>query len=425
MKLKIIYGYRFLEVDVPEERIIAVTKPKEVPKVSDEDEEIKKTLDNPIGTKKIDDLARGKKNAVILVDDETRPTPAYKVMPIVLDRLNEAGIKDEDITVLIALGTHRPMKDKEIEAKIGKESAERVRVVNHDSKNKEMLIDTGIKTSTGIPILINKLYAETDLKIAIGSLSLNLASGVGGGSKIIHPGVCGFESMNVSHWLCAEWNAEKRLIGTVENPFRKEADEIAKTVGLDMLINAVLNVRKEIVKVVAGDVIKAHRVAVKKAEEICKVEIPDYADVVIADGFEKEINLWQLTDVIALVDLALKPGGSVALLAPCWEGLSDPYHPSFGDIGLRSYQEIKQSLSLYEDKIAAGICAIAGDCVSRAKGYWLFSDRVSKKDSIKMNLKYAETPQDAVDKAIESQPPDAKIIVMNHAAATLPVVRKS
>lgn len=421
-KYRIRYGHRFLEVDVPEEKVIAVIEPREVLGVTDENEAIGNALDNPIKSKRLEEIAKGKKTAVVLSDDVTRPTPVYKVMPHVLNRLNKAGIKDENIIVIIALGNHRLNTDSEIEKKIGKEAFERLRVMQHDSKDESMLVNIG-KTKAGESIVVNKALMEADVKVGIGNIKLNCGAGYGGGSKIIHPGVSSFESVGESHVKLADVGLEK-LMTKRDNPVREYMDEAAKAAGLDFIVNIVPNPKGEIYKVLSGDFIEVHRAGVREFEDISRVEIPETADIIITDAYLEEISLWQTLDTICLVALALKKGGSVAMFAPCHEGIiGDPYFKKFEEVGIKTPEWIKSHMEEIGNKIVAGVSAIAGEALTRAKGWWMFSDGLSKEETIRMGLKYAETPQETVNKAIKSQPPDAKILIINKATAMIPVAK--
>lgn len=210
-----------------------------------------------------------------------------------------------------------------------------------------------------------------------------------------------------------------------DNPVRDHMDEAARVAGLDFKVDMVFTPKRgELYKVFSGDFVKAHKAAVEEFEKISKVEIPAKADIIISDAYLEDISLWQTLDTICLVALALREGGSVAMFAPCLEGpVGDPYFREFKETGIKPLDWIKSNIPKVGNKVVAGVSAIAGEALARAKEWWMFSTGLTKKETVKMGLIYAETPQEAVDKAIESQPHDAKILVMNQATAIIPVVK--
>jgi nickel-dependent lactate racemase len=421
MEYRIPYGDDFVTVEVPEERVISVIEPKKVDGVKDEDSEVERALENPIGSKRLEELARGRKDVMLLVDDATRPTPAYKIIPKVLDRLNKAGIKDENVTVMVALGTHRPMTREKIERKMGRKVVKRIKIMQHEWWRDEVLVDLG-KTSSGIPIRVNRYVMEADLKVGIGNVAPHCRKGFSGGASIIQPGVCGPETSGYTHWIASKQGLE-RMLGKVDNPMRREIDEIAEKVGLDFIVNTVLNVRNEIVKVVTGDFREAYRECVNEALRVCTVEIPERADVMIADSHPADLDMWQADKGLRTALLATKNGGSMAFITPCWEGVSKT-HPEVVKYGYKPFEEVRQLWKEGKIKDLLAASDISLTPIYKLKGCWLFSEGISKGDAAKLGFHHAETPQEAVDKAIGSQPPDAKIAIMRYSAEILPLIKK-
>ena len=169
------YGEKFLSFELPKKNLLGVLIPKETPGASSKEEIRKKVveaLNNPIGTKKLPELTKKGDKVVIVADDITRPTPTDKLIPPLLDELNKAGIPDEDITIVVALGTHRYMTDEEMELKFGREVLERVEVINHEWKDPRNLVYVG-SSSKGTPIIVNKIVYEADFKIGVGNITWN------------------------------------------------------------------------------------------------------------------------------------------------------------------------------------------------------------------------------------------------------------
>ncbi|MBP2667737.1 MAG: larA 1, partial [Firmicutes bacterium] len=278
MKVKIPYGKDNLEFNVAAKNLIGVYSPKNIRGVADVSQEIVRSLGAPIGTKSLRELARGAKKVVLVADDNTRLTPTDKIIPILLNELNAAGIRDEQVTVIIALGTHRPMTDKEIMTKYGEEVVHRVSVKNHNFRDPDLMVDLGT-TPNGTHIKVNREAYEADFKIGIGSIVPHYIPGFAGGAKIVQPGISAEQTTAETHLLST---CEPRsFLGIRDNPVRIELNSIAKAVGLHTIVNTVLNCHGEVVGAFFGDVVEAFNVGVELAREVYSVELPEVADIVV------------------------------------------------------------------------------------------------------------------------------------------------
>ncbi|MEM3588221.1 MAG: nickel-dependent lactate racemase [Candidatus Jordarchaeaceae archaeon] len=420
VSIKLHYGKKWVDVDLPEDQILAVIDPKDQPGVSDEIAEIKRALDNPIGCDFFSNLSKRDGNAIIICDDYTRPTPAHKILPILLNRLNESGI--EDVKIIIGSGTHRPMSEEEIKNKVGNKIIQRIMVMNHEWMNPETFVSLG-KTPSGIPISVNKHVMNSKIKIGLGSIGPHNISGWSGGAKIIVPGVCSSETTGYTHWISARYPDEK-IIGVVDNPVRREMEQVAKYVGLDFIVNTVLNRENKIVKVVAGDFVKAHRKGVEFSEQVYKVKVPEKADIVICDSHPFDVNLWQAVKAIFAASLVVKKGGTIVLLAQCLEGISDE-HPEISRIGYRPYSEVKLLLERGEvkDLCAMSDAARVGNIITEKAKVIMCSEGISEEETKRLNFDYAKTPQEAVNKALVQKGSDSKIVVLRSASELLPYVK--
>jgi len=419
--VKLHYGEKWVEIELPEKQILAIVYPKKIHGVPDEIAEIERSLDNPIGHKGLSALSRKGKNTVIICDDYTRPTPTDKILPILLNRLNDVGISDENIKILIAAGTHRYMSVDEIKRKVGKEVMKRIEVMNHYWKDEKMLVGLG-KTPLGTPISVNKHVIDADIKIGVGNIIPHCVGGWGGGAKIIQPGVCGAETTDYTHWLSAKFFI-KDLLGIAENPIRIEIEEIARKVGLDFIINTVLNSQMEIVRVVSGDFVEAHREGVKVARQVYGVEVPAKAKIVVCDSYPCDVDLWQAIKAIYAAELVVEKGGTIVLITPCWEGVSSE-HPTWLDYGFRPYDEIKKLVEAGKitDLIASADLAIIGRMINEKAKVILCSAGISEAETQKLNFDYAKTPQEAINKVFIAYSPKDKIVVLRGAAELLPII---
>ena len=256
--LSLPYGENFLDLAIPERNLLSVGSPKQVQACPDPRAEIQRALGDPIDAPCLRDAARGAQQVVIAADDLTRLTPVEMLIPCLLDELNLAGIRDEQVTVLVALGTHRLMTHAEISDHFGKEVVRRVRIVNHEWQDLASLADLGT-TANGTPVAINRLAMEADLLLGVGSVVPHHIPGYSGGAKIIQPGISGPATTGATHFLSTR--AVHSYLGQLENPVRAEIEQIAAQVGLQAILNVVLNSSGQLVRAFYGNPVAAHRAA--------------------------------------------------------------------------------------------------------------------------------------------------------------------
>jgi hypothetical protein len=213
MKIELPYGKdKTVIVDIPDKNVLFVADRGVAPPLKNPRDEIRRSLKKPIGTPSLRELVGLKDKVVIIGDDITRPTPQSIIVPVLLDELNAVGVPDENIQVIIALGTHREMSKKEIREKYGSEVVKRVPVVNHDFKDLKKSVDMG-KTETGIPISVNKDVYNADFVMGVGNIVPHCLAGWAGGGKIIQPGICGEETKAMTHVTAAKVRPISKLMG--------------------------------------------------------------------------------------------------------------------------------------------------------------------------------------------------------------------
>ena len=340
-RISLPYGKETIEVLAPEAQLIGVYSPKDIPPVADIKAEVRRALANPIGSPSLQDLVRGKKKVVFVADDNTRLTPTDQLIPILLDECNQAGVSDAQITIVIALGTHRFMTQEEIVAKFGAETVRRVQIKNHPYKDDAAMVDLGV-TDTGGRILINKEVYEADFKIGIGSIVPHHIPGYAGGAKIVQPGVSGEETTAYTHLLSVR--APRSYLGVLENPVRTELDSMARKVGLNTILNTVLNRHGQVVEAFFGDVVEAFRVGVKRAAQVYEVLIPEAADIVLSSSHPCDLEFWQAHKTLYPSDLAVKAGGIIIVVTPCYEGVAKT-HCDILEVTPHSSSQIRSMVS--------------------------------------------------------------------------------
>jgi nickel-dependent lactate racemase len=407
------YGVESRGFEVDESRILSIVEPRRVKPVKRLDAAVKESLMKPIEYMRIIDYVKPDMTIAIISEDNTRVCPVDRIIPHIIAEFKEAGVKRENIKIVVALGTHRPMTKEELENKLGKEVVEEYEVINHTWRNQDELVEVGI-TDSGTPVKVNRHVVEADFKIGIGNVIPHRVSGYSGGAKIIQPGICGAEITGETHWKAALISIEE-VLGVVENPVRWEMERIASKVGLNAIVNTVLNRDREVVDVVFGDFVKAHREAVKTVDSIYKFKLDEKADIVVVDSHPADLDMWQAVKALFPAALAVKRGGIIVFLTPCPEGVSKE-HPEVEELGYQPIPVVKKMVEdgSIDDLIAAAHIVMVREVLDRAKCI-IVSDGLSESLACKLGFNYASDLQDAVDEALREKP-DGRILVMRMGA---------
>lgn len=412
-KIALPYGDdEIVHIRLPEEKLSWIVTPREVEVSENEEEEIRRAIQNPIGTPSLAELVKQKgKNVVLLVDDNTRCTPQKKILPILIEELNKADVDDSHITALIALGTHRPMEDWEIRERFGDGLVNRIRFINHDCQNLDGLIE--IKNShIPYPVVISSLYYKADISIGIGNIISHMYTGWSGGPKIVQPGVCGEVTTGETHIQSGEKVYD--IVGQLDNIVYKQIRSIARITGLTMIVNTVLDSQNKIVKVVAGDLELAHKEGIQSAERIYCFNIKEQLDIVIASSHPADRDLWQAAKALNNCGMAVKDGGTLILICPCPEGIA-PDHPDFSALGTSSPNEAKALLKegKISDKVALATY-LAMDVTRRRINVILVSEGITDQEASKIGLKAFESIDNALDIVLKSTDINTRIGVVTH-----------
>ena len=412
------YGKGAIDIRIPMKNFAAVLAPRYKPGLEDEAGAIQKALENPIGSRRLREIARGKKDAVIVVNDITRPTGTYRLVPHLIRELNEAGMEDDRILFLVATGTHRDNTGEELEGMLGKKVFQRFRVINHHCQDDELMIDLG-KTASGMPVVINRLFWEREVKILTGTIAPHQSAGFSGGRKSVLPGIASLATLKQHHGF--GMRSDKPAMGWVEgNLFHENALEAAHMAKVDFILNTVQNHRKEITQVVAGDVEKAWFEGVKTSREIFEVPVARPADIVITTpgGYPKDFDLWQSQKSMAASELVVREGGTIILVAECADG-----------VGSRGFYEWMAAAGSPQDAIDRFIRE--GFSIGSSKA-WLFSRCLKRAELIlvtrhmddktlkAMFTTRADTVDEAIAMALAKQGENAEIVLMKNGTDIIP-----
>jgi len=281
---------------------------------------VEKALKNPIGSKRLYDLAKDKKNIVIIASDHTRPVPSKIIIPPMLKEIRSAS-PDAKITILIATGCHRGTSKQELISKFGEQIVENENIYVHDCDEREKLVNIGTLPS-GADCEINKIAVNADLLVAEGFIEPHFFAGFSGGRKSVLPGVAGRSTVLANH--CAEFIDSKRArTGILENnPIHNDMIWAAQKAGLAFIVNVVLNGDKKPIFAVAGDVLEAHKKGTDFISSLCeKSAVP--ADIVISTngGYPLDQNVYQSVKGMTAAEATVKHGGVIIMIASCNDGV--------------------------------------------------------------------------------------------------------
>lgn len=385
------------------------------------DQEISDRLAHPIGTKSLKEMAEGKRNVLIVTDDNTRPTPLKRLLPHIFRELSSAGIGREQTRILIGLGTHRPMSEGEIEEKFGRQFSKEYEIMNHAWDDPGQLENIGM-ISPGIEVVVNRLALESDFIVAVGNIIPHATAGFSGGGKVIMPGICGETTIADTHWKALDFPMGD-ILGVRRNPIRSSIVEVCRNIGVDFVVDTVL-AGDSVADVVAGDVEAAHEVGAEKSRAIYGIEVPEKADIVVAEGYPTDIDLRQAIKGICSADIVAKDGGVILLVAECPEGIS-PQFPDFEEVGFSHPEWLFEEVETgrFSNKLLAYTLVAIGRIISnRVKGI-LVCPNIRRERAEKMGFIHAGNLQEGIREAFRMAGPEARVAVLRRAGELLPLLK--
>ncbi|QGP92781.1 Lactate racemase [Neomoorella glycerini] len=413
------YGTDKLTFHIPEEKIAAVLSPGGVEEIPPTQEEILRALANPIGCQALSKIGSPTTKVVILCDDNTRLTPANLIVPAMLQELAGAGVRKENMKIIMALGTHRPMTPEELKHKLGAGVVAEVEVINHDFRNPAALHDFGL-TENGTPVKVNRLVLAADVVIGIGSIVPHHIPGYSGGAKIVQPGICGEDTTAATHLLSVR--TRRNMLGIVENRVREEMEAIADKAGVKYVFNTVLDPQGRVVKAFFGDIRQAFRAGVETSRRVYGIPAPGRTPIVLASSHPCDLEFWQAHKTLYPCDMLVEEGGSIIIVTPCPEGVAVT-HPEMLEFAGQSPEDIDAQIEegIIKDKVA-GALALAWAKVRRHAEVCLVSHGIGPEMAAKLGFKHAATVEEALDQAWERLGKGAKVTVLTHGADTLPLL---
>lgn len=416
------YGDTVLPVKIPAEWIGEVVAPAPLCPAAEPAELIAAALAQPISASPLGQIARAGQTAAILLDDYTRQTPIHLLLPPVLRALLAGGLQPEDITLIIALGSHRPMRAGEIAARLSPEVQGRYRVINIPAENAEAMVYLGA-TASGVPVWVLRELVMADLRIGLGMITPHMDAGFSGGAKIVLPGACSLRTVDAFHALSA--TQPENALGNPEAPLRLELEQfVARYVPLHFIVNVVLTPEHQVYQCVAGDALAAHRVGVAHARRAYGAAVSRRYPLVVANCYPYQQDLWQSMKGLWCGELLTQEGGALTLLTHASEGLGNyPRLPAYiGQNPERLLEELRSDRTADPKSAATGI--LVGRMKQRIR-LGLVSQGLRLEHARVMGFDWYPHPQAAIT-ALAGRLPAAKrlawIALIPQAGVTLPLL---
>jgi lactate racemase len=419
MKIDLLYGKGILTVDFPRERTM-IFQPKQAAALKNIKESILSAVRSPIGSPPLRSLVQKTDTVAIVFSDITRPLPYKAILPIIL---NEFDVPDHQITLINALGTHRPNSNIELEEILGREVLSRYKVLQHNCRDKTNLLSLG-KSSCGHEIWINRHYMESSVKILTGFIEPHLFAGYSGGPKAVLPGIAGLDTIIANHGADMIGHSGVGFNKTYGNPIWEEILEVALRTKPSFLLNITQNENRNITGVFAGSLELAHRQGVKFVRELAVQEIDKQFDIVVstASGYPLDMNLYQSVKGIAAAGKIVKDGGTIILVTECREGL--PAYGEYGDI-LQLSKKPQDLLKMVHKKgffmqdqwdaqIQAQICQHAN--------LYIYSDGLSDDEIKQAYAVPCRNLEQTLDSLYKQYGPNPQIAVLPAGSLTVPVL---
>jgi len=373
---RIHYGSNILELDIPQENLSFNLNTQHLSRNHSETEEIKRSIEYPVGCKRLREMVPKNASVVILGDDRTRLTPQNLIIPLVLEELYAARVKKDRIKIIIAYGTHRPMTQEEVVEKYGSEVVSEIEILHHDCLNHDNLIDRGV-TGRGTRIFVNRACMEADFRIGIGSVIPHYPTGWSGGAKILLPGVAGEDTTFAMHLL----GITEQALGQETSPVREEMEDFAREVGLHFIVNVIHDSEGHIIKSVAGHFITAHREAVHFGKKVYGAGFHAPADITLSSTYPVDFDLTQSSKGLFSAAIATKPGGEIILVSPCSEGIAPTHGEEMVRLARYDNDAIRSMLQQKKvnDPLAATECMYYNIIKNNFKAVLMMDKEISEK----------------------------------------------
>jgi len=320
MRVALPFGKGTTEIDVPGSAM--VLRPAPAPALADAGATLRALLTAPTAGPALRERFRAGQRVAVVISDITRPVPNRVLLPPIIEELEAAGARDEDIVIVNGTGLHRPNSEDELRWMLGEELCGRFRFVQHEARRPETLARVG-NSARGVPVDLCRAYVEADFRVVTGFVEPHLFAGYSGGAKGVMPGVAGAETVMSNHGAANLSHPKARWCVTSGNPVFEEMREVTALCPPDFLVNVTLDPERRITGIFTGDWRAAHDAAILQAARQYTALVPAPYDVVVATnmGYPADTTLYQAVKGMSVAAEGVREGGAVLLVAACEEGL--------------------------------------------------------------------------------------------------------
>jgi nickel-dependent lactate racemase len=352
MRVHLEYGRTGLDVELPDQNVVGCLQYRPLQPLAHPEAAVRQSLERPIGSPPLAELARGRRSACVAICDVTRPVPNAVLLPPILDVLEAAGVPRDEILILVATGLHRPNLGDELIEMVGPHVAANYRIENHHGQVRDEHTYLG-QSPRGVPVWIDSRYVAAELKITTGLIEPHFMAGYSGGRKLICPGLAALETIRTWHGPSFLEHPNARNGCLDENPVHEENTAIGRMAGCDFIVNVVIgegekgpaanstptgpshgnqedephaHVQRPILHVVAGDMEAAFLDGVSFAQHAVTATLPGPVDIVVTSsaGYPLDATFYQAVKGMVAALPIVKPGGTIIVAASLSEGVGSP-----------------------------------------------------------------------------------------------------
>ncbi|WP_159721315.1 nickel-dependent lactate racemase [Enterococcus sp. CSURQ0835] len=414
VEIKLPYDKQMITAEIPDKNFAGLleSKAESFSNPLSEQETVEKSMDNPIGSQSLEELAKGKKDIVLISSDHTRPVPSHIITPIILRRIRSVA-PDARIRILVATGFHRPSSREELINKYGQEIVDNEEIVMHVSTDDAAMVKIGQLPSGG-NCIINRIAAEADLLLAEGFIESHFFAGFSGGRKSVLPGVASYKTIMANH--SGEFiDSNKSRTGNLEhNPIHEDMLYAARTANLAFIVNVVLDGDKKIIGSFAGDMVDAHKVGCDFVKDLASVKkIPSDIAVSTNGGFPLDQNIYQAVKGMTAAEATNKEGGVIIMVAGSQDGHGgEGFYHNIADVAdPKEFLEKAINTPRLETVPDQWTSQILARILVHHHVIFV-SDLVDPKLITDMHMELAKTFDEALARALEIEGQDAKVTVI-------------
>ncbi|EME5837800.1 nickel-dependent lactate racemase [Enterococcus faecalis] len=421
VEINLPYDKKMITARIPDKNFIGLleSKAEHFSNPYTEKETVEKSLDNPIGSLPLEELAKDKKDIVLISSDHTRPVPSHIITPIILRRIRSVN-KTARIRILVATGFHRPSTREELISKYGKEIVENEEIVMHISTDDSSMVKIGQLPSGG-DCIINRIAAEADLLLAEGFIESHFFAGFSGGRKSVLPGIASYKTIMANHSGEFIDSSNSRTGNLTDNPIHNDMVYAAAKANLAFIVNVVLDGDKKIIGSFAGDMVEAHKVGCNFVKEIARVKkIPCDIAVSTNGGFPLDQNIYQAVKGMTAAEATNKDGGVIIMVAGCRDGHGgEGFYENIANV--KNPNEFLEA-AIHTPRLETVPDQWTSQILARilVHHHIIFvSDLVDPELTTSMHMEIAKTFDEALERAFEREGLNAKVTVIRDGLAVI------